>query len=292
VKLGLCCCGGDDPVPGPISCQPCPEPRLTWSVEIIVSGIIMDAAGDGCIDNTADFLFPNCIAGSCGRTRYRRKAVGNIEFMPEECGDLVCANIKDQAAPYYAAELFAQWSWCPGSPDAPVCSGVFISNSTGDPCGPNILFDYEGPISGFTVRPNAYWSFERCRRETPFPNDDCCTLITVDFSYSDYFQYPRVIRASPTSDSCIVVPNAQWVTVSGAWRCTYGRRVRPGELYAEGAYILLKCEYPGAVSTYTSVSPFECSLPGGIACAPSWYLGAQVPTIWKPPATIFLERAP
>jgi len=288
VKLGLCCCGGDDPVPGPSPCQPCPDPPVTWSVQILVSDIILDAAGDGCIYGTADFLFPNCIAGSCGRTRYRRKAVGNINFIPEDCGDLICANIKNQVAPYYAAELFAQWNWCPN----PTCDGVFIGGYGPNDCAPNILFDYEGPISGFQVRPNAYWSFERCRKEEPVPNTDCCTLINVVFTYSDYFQYPRVVRVEPTSDSCIVVPNEQWVTVYGQWRCTYGRRVRPGELYAEGAYILLKCEYPAAVSTYHNVSPHECSLPGGIACAPSWYLGAEVPTIWKPPATIFLERAP
>lgn len=286
-----CCCGGAPP--GPYPCQPCPSPRVTWSVNLLVEDIILDAAGDGTIHGTLDFYYPPCaFAGTCGRQRYRRKAVGNQDFMPI-CDDVVCEAIKDEPAPYYAAELSATWTWCPGT-DRPLCDGVFISAEGAD-CSPDVLFDYEGPVSGFTVQPNAHWNFSStsCNSDIPEENTDCCTLITVSFSYFDEFTFPRVVDSPTNPGECFVYPNGGYISVGGQWDCVYGRRVVPGQLYAEGAYVLLRCNYPAAVETYKTVDPsIRCGIAGGTVCATDWDTAALVPTLWKPPANIYLNRVP
>ena len=287
-----CCC--DEPASG-YPCQDCPSSPKEWTLYVSATGIINDSAGDGLLWGCLDFIYPDCtVFGACARQVYRRKAVGNTDFMEDICRDEICESIMDEAAPTMSGSHLIKWDWCPGVGDYSLCDYVFAPADFGV-CDPNIEDVQDGAVRILAVVPNAHWNFTSCAPDNPEVNDECCTLITVKYQYSDSF---LMTRWDTEDGACVdfqvtMYPRSSAFNFSHEveWVCTYGRRVGPGEFFAEGSYNLLKCEYPAAYRTYQLNYPPECILPGGIACASSWKTSPNIPTTWQPPSSIDLIRS-
>ena len=285
-----CCC--DEPASG-YPCQDCPSSPKEWTLYVSATGIINDSAGNGLLFGCLDFLYPDCtIFGECARQVYRRKAVGNTDFMELICQDEICASIMDEAAPTMSGSHLMKWDWCPGA-ERPDCDFVL---STGIDCGANIASVQDGAVRISSVTPNAHWNFTTCAADNPEVNDECCTLIAVTYTYSDSFLMTRwdTVDGECVDSEVTMYPQSGPSGVFShvvEWVCTYGKRVGPGEFFAEGSYNLLKCEYPAAYRTYQLNYPPECILPGGIACASSWKTSPNIPTTWQPPSSIDLIRS-
>ena len=283
-----CCCSSDNNYP----CQPCPESPKEWTLYVTATGIINDSAGSGLLWPCLDFRYPSCaIAGSCGRQTYRRKAVGNTDFMGTICESEICESIIDESAPTASGSHLMKWDWCPGT-DRPDCDFV---TSGGIECGANVEDNQDGAVNIDGIYPDAHWNFTTCARDYPAENNECVTLISVTYTYSDSFLVPRwdTIEDACVSDDFTFYPTT--ASIGGypnvAWVCIYGRRVAPGQFFAEGSYQLLRCEYPAAYRTYLPTGNDVCVIEGGVACASSWGNSPNIPTTWKPPSSINLTRS-
>jgi len=285
------CCCNTEPPGGPLPCQPCPESPKEWTLYVTATGIINDSAGSGLLWPCLDFRYPSCaLVGSCGRQTYRRKAVGNTDFMGTFCESEICESIIDEAAPTASGSHLMQWDWCPGT-DRPDCDFV---RSVGE-CGANIEDTQDGAVNIDGIYPNAHWNFTTCTRDYPAENDDCVTLIEVTYTYNDSF---LVTRWDTLGDACISDEFTFSPTTASTggysfveWRCVYGRRVGTGQYFAEGLYQLLRCEYPAAYRTYVQPADDVCIINGGVACATAWGSSPNIPTTWQPPSNVTLTRS-
>ena len=274
-----CCCNTESG--GPYPCQPCQTPKYRYRFDLVVEGILPDMAGSGVI-NIGVGDAPSCLYGGCGRIPLRNHSIRTpVFFGGEECFDLICETVLDTPAPSFAAEMFVEWDWCLA--DRPLCDYLF-DTSEGVDCLPNIYFDYEGPIA-FGIRTNKKWNFANCLPDSSLPNNDCVTLIYLTFTYDYTFTGPGVY--SGDDPPCSVANRTFRINVQ--WDCVYGRRVAPNEEYAVGSYILLSCQYPAAVPTIGPDGQ-PCSIASGIGCATSWSSPATIPTLWKPPSNVTLNR--
>lgn len=268
-----CCCGGAPP--GPIPCQPCPSGEgHEWIVEIRVDATIGDSAGDGVV-NGID-IWQSCLSGGCGRKVYTRRGGGNTDFMDSGCFATVCDSIVDSSAPTNAGDHTIRWSFC---------SSVFPLESPPNPYLPDILNDQEGAVAIESVSPNVSWNFSTCTYGGD-GSSDCCTVIKVYFTYSDTFPYQRIDSGV---DGCF--STTEYAGTFQTWTCYYVRRVATGQYFAEGAYYLLRCEYPSAKSTIgPSDTSGPCIIAGGVVCSSQHGVSTSPPTTWKPPANINLVR--
>lgn len=290
-----CCC--DEPASG-YPCQDCPSSPKEWTLYVSATGIVNDSAGDGLLWGCLDFIYPDCtVFGACARQVYRRKAVGNTDFMEDICRDEICESIMDEAAPTMSGSHLIKWDFCPGVGDYFLCDYVYAPADF-SVCNPNIEDVQDGAVRILAVVPNAHWNFTTCAPDNPEVNDECCTLIYVKYQYSDSFLMTRwdTVDGECVDSQVTMYPRSSSFGFSHEveWNCIYGRRVGAGEFFAEGSYNLLKCEYPAAYRTYPidySETGYECSLPGGIACASSWKTSPNIPTTWQPPSSIDLIRS-
>ena len=269
-----CCCGGSAPPAYP--CQDCPSGEgHEWIVQISVGGIIGDSAGAG-VANDIDY-YDSCLAGECGRKVFTRRGASNTDF--SYCPNELCESIVDSAGAFDAGDHTIRWSFC---------SVVNPTDSPGSPYLPDILNDQEGSVTIEWVRPNLAWDFTNCTYLGPGSGgDDCATIIKVVFTYSDTFTYPQW---DDLGDGCF--STTRTITMpTQVWACYYARRVAPGEYFAEGAYYLLRCEYPAPYDTVGGSAPFyKCSLSDGVVCSSQHGVSTSPPTTWKPPANINLVR--
>lgn len=274
IMNAACCCGTIPSYP----CQPCPPGTgHEWIVQILQGGIIGDSAGNGIV-GFLDFRWPECATvGSCGRQTFRRKAVGNTDFMDVGCEDQVCESIIDDAAAYGAGDHTIRWSFC---------SSVFPFDPPGSPYLPDILNDQQGDVYIDAVLPNLRWNFGTCTYEGP-SETDCATIIVVRFTYSDTFQFP--VWNSDIDGCYSYLATATMPTQT--WTCYYVRQVATGQYFAEGAYSLLRCDYPAPYDTYEGgISGGLCSFPDGTVCSTQYGVSTLPPTTWKPPVSINLVR--
>lgn len=269
-----CCCGGSAPPAYP--CQPCPSGEgHEWIVQVITDGIIGDSAGAGVV-NDIDYYEP-CLAGDCGRRAFTRRGASNTDF--SYCPDDLCDSIVDGAGAFDAGDHTIRWSFC---------NVVNPTDSPGSPYLPDILNDQEGSVTIEWVRPDSAWDFTNCIYLGPGSGgDDCATIIKVVFTYSDTFTYPQWDDAGGgcfSTTRTITMPTQ-------VWTCYYARRVAPGQYFAEGAYYLLRCEYPAPYETVGGSAPFyKCRLLDGVVCSSQHGVSTSPPTTWKPPANITLVR--
>ena len=273
-----CCCGGS--TPGAYPCQPCPTPippatTREWIVSVNVDGIIGDSAGLGVV-NPVDFYQP-CLAGDCVRTVYSRRGANNTDFMSSDCLTRVCDGIVDTKADTDSGSHVIRWSFCTEvSPLVPFP----------DPALPDIQNTQTGGAFIEWVRPNLGWDFANCTY-LGSGGEDCCTVIKVYFQYQDTFSY---LRWDSDANGCFSYTETMTTPVQ-TWTCYYVRRVAPGQFFAEGAYYLLRCEYPDAYDTVGGTAPFyRCSIAGGVVCSAQHGASTSPPTTWKPPANINLVR--
>jgi hypothetical protein len=244
-------------------------------VQISVGGIIGDSAGAG-VANDIDY-YDSCLAGECGRKVFTRRGASNTDF--SYCPNELCESIVDSAGAFDAGDHTIRWSFC---------SVVNPTDSPGSPYLPDILNDQEGSVTIEWVRPNLAWDFTNCTYLGPGSGgDDCATIIKVVFTYSDTFTYPQW---DDLGDGCF--STTRTITMpTQVWACYYARRVAPGEYFAEGAYYLLRCEYPAPYDTVGGSAPFyKCSLSDGVVCSSQHGVSTSPPTTWKPPANINLVR--
>jgi hypothetical protein len=222
---------------------------------------------------------------------YRRKAVGNTDFMDTFCESEICDSIVDEAAPTASGFHRLTWNWCPGT-DRSDCDFVV----SGGECGANIEDDQDGAVNIDVIIPNAHWNFTTCARDFPETNNECVTLVEVTYTYSDSFVIPRwdTVDGACVSNDITFYPESDpppGFSHVVEWKCIYGRRVAPGQFFAEGSYQLLRCEYPAAYRTYLPTTNGICFIDGGVVCASSWGDLPNVPTTWKPPNSIEVIRS-
>jgi hypothetical protein len=242
-------------------------------VQISVGGIIGDSAGNGVV--TPIDYYQSCLGGECGRKVFTRRGASNTDF--SFCPDELCESIVDSAGAFDAGDHTIRWSFC---------ATVFPTEQPGNPYLPDILNDQEGSVTIEAVLPNLAWDFTLC---VPLGSggDDCATIIKVVFTYSDTFTFPQW---NDLGDGCF--STTRTITMpTQVWTCWYARRLAPGEFFAEGAYYLLRCEYPQA---YNTIGPTESSSPcivaSGTVCSTQHGVSTSPPTTWKPPANITLAR--
>jgi hypothetical protein len=243
-------------------------------VQVAVSGIIGDSAGSGSAAPT-DY-YESCLGGSCGRQPFRRKGASNTDF--SSCTSDLCDSIVDTAAVEDAGDHTIRWSFC---------NAVFPTDAPGSIYLPDILNDQEGSVVIESVLPNLEWDFVNCIVGDDGSNDDCVTVIKVLFTYSDTWTYPQW---DDIGDGCF--STTRTITMpTQTWTCYYVRRIAAGEYYAEGAYYLLRCDYPAAYDTIGPTSATSpCTLADGVVCSSQYGVSVAPPTTWKPPATINLVR--
>jgi len=273
VSRKRCCCGGSAPPAYP--CQDCPSGEgHEWIVQISVGGIIGDSAGAGVV--TPIDYYQSCLGGECGRKVFTRRGASNTDF--SYCPNELCDSIVDSAGAFDAGDHTIRWSFC---------ANVFPTEQPNNPYLPDILNDQEGSVTIEAVLPNRAWDFTLC---VPFGGgggDDCATIIKVVFTYSDTFTFPQW---NDLGDGCF--STTRTITMpTQVWTCYYARRVAAGEFFAEGAYYLLRCEYPQA---YNTIGPTDSSSPcivaSGTVCSTQHGVSTSPPTTWKPPANITLAR--
>lgn len=243
-------------------------------MSVTADGIICDSAGSGAV---AGGTAIDCKRGGCGRQTYRRKALGIDVFALGVCeiADL-CEAMIDEDAPTDSGTATIEWTFCGGviandqdCPNLPECPDVTNVQS------PAVRINF--------VSPNVAWDSANCTWNTATGSTtDCRTVIEVEYEYFDTFDYPY-FTDSGFCDSYLVT-----FTVRRTWICYYARRVAPGEYYAEGQYALVRCTYPGGVSTVGTTS--ACPLAGGTVCSVDGLTPVAPPTTWKPPQYINLQR--
>lgn len=198
--------------------------------------------------------------------------------MSTDCLDRVCDTITDIPAVTDAGDHTIRWSFC---------SVVYPTDPPGSPYLPDILNDQQGGVLIESVQPNLRWDFANCTYTGINTDDDCCTVIKVYFSYQDQFTYQRW---NSDAGGCYSITETFTLPMQ-TWTCYYVRRVAAGQYFAEGAYSLLRCEYPDAESTIgpTNTSG-PCTVAGGVVCSAQHGVSTLPPTTWKPPANINLVR--
>ena len=272
-----CCCTTTEQ--GAYPCQPCPAPispatTPEWIVQIAVDATIGDSAGQGVV-NGSD-IWQSCLGGDCGRKVYSRRGGANTTMMASDCFGRVCDSIVDSAAPTNAGDHTIRWTFC---------ASVFPLESPGNPYLPDVLNDQEGAVTIESVLPNVTWNFSTCTYGGD-GGSDCCTVIKVYFTYGDTFPYPRIDSGV---DGCF--STTAYAGTFQTWTCYYVRRVAPGQYFAEGAYSLLRCEYPAARNTIgPTATSGPCIVNGGTVCSSQHGVSAFPPTTWKPPTNINLVR--
>jgi hypothetical protein len=286
VSRRRCCCGGSE-VEG-IPCPECPEaisPCTTpeYSISIAVDVGPPDAAGDGCLAVPTYVL--DCMRGSCGRQTYRRKALSTSTFALGVCDTAdMCQSMKDEAAPVVGGDVRLRWQACD-------CDGdIGFLVASGNPC--IVDYEQEGAVFIEWIDAQVYWNTAACAWSATAPPgiaDDCRSVVRVLYTYTDSFSFPMWDDAPP--NGCTDVGSTYSVTRQ--WICYYSRRVQAGEFMAEGAYRLVRCEYPAAANTIGPTGGWNagCGLNGGIVCSADGLSSiGKVPTIWQPPATITVVR--
>ena len=277
MSLLRCCCGNNEPG-GPYPCQPCPSPLFPpnpnrWRVSVTAEGIICDSAGSGAV---AGGLAIDCKRGGCGRQTYRRKALGLDASALGVCDEAdLCDALIDDPAPTDSGTATIEWTFC----------GTVIANDCPGNSGCPDVTNIQSPAVAINfVTTGVQWDAVNCTWTTATEStSDCRTVIEVEYTYSDSFDYPYY------TDNGFCDSYSVTFTVTRTWICYYARRVAPGQYYAEGQYALVRCTYPGAVSTYGAGSS-TCALAGGTVCSVDGLTPISPPTTWNPPQYITLAR--
>jgi len=266
VSQRRCCCTGS--LPSPYACQPCPSGTgHHWKVQVVATEIVCDKAGAGALTNASGSL--DCMRGSCGRVKYRRKALFFDTYALGVCSDL-CSSLLDVEAPTSTGSANVEWSFC----------ADYVNPFGGGYDMPDIDNTQSDAVQITGIRTNVGWDGTNC---TTFGNYPCMSFIYVTYHYADSFTAPYYIDAP----GCENV--GQTINISRTWDCVYGRRVGAGQYFAEGQYMLLRCDYPPGVPTHGSDGS-RCDLNGGTVCVPYGLTPAVVPTTWQPPYYVNLVR--
>lgn len=286
MSLLRCCCGAAPEV-GPHACYPCPTPIAPytapqWYITATASGIEGEADGSGALATGGVVL--GCQRGSCGSVTFKEKAVGNDTYAMAYCDPVdVCNAMHDTAAPANFGTSRMEWTTCK-SPDG---------EDAGGPLYPDVAYTYNAHVrivaAGAQTRfiPALTPPYSCTWVPATAEDTDCRSWIEVEYTFTNYFEYPFFEDAGP-GQHCY--QNVASISTTQTWICVYSKRPSPGQWIAEGQYPLVKISYPTAAHTNGPLGSPPCSLPGGTVCSPTGLTPVTAPTQWQPPTYITLVR--
>lgn len=236
--------------------------------------MIADAAGNGVV--AWGDIKPDCIKGGCGRYQYRRKGIDVQLVGQPDCRQPndYCELVKDEEAPTASGYHEVEWSFCTQLDCYSTGSGSIYS------C-PDITDESTPEVTILDVSTSLGVPYASQCGITD--DEKCWSRIVVAYTYSDSFEYPRYYEGADDCDEHVGTHS-----VSVGWYCVYAKRVAAGQMYAQGNYPLIYCEYPAAVPTLEQNGP--CALIGGTVCSTNPLTPVQPPTLWKPPSYVALSR--
>lgn len=285
-----CCC--DDG--SPIECQPCPtvpeDVYPSWSVYVEATGIIGDKGGSGGYA-TGPFYAYGCEQGPCGRVKHSRKAVGwpDPAQLPDCEEQTICEALEDLDGLISAGASELTWRGPYGGGSNPIqnCCGYQVP---GIPTPCILAHNFDQWVQIEWVQTCMKWNgcaFPQWEAAPP-GFGDVRTLIKVNYYYEDTFTYPAF-----TADPGCPQTTATW-TFRYTWNCIYGRRPRPNQLFAEGAYALIYCNhYSQGGRTYApapNINSILCPELNDTQCSADGLTAINASSTWKPPTYINLIR--
>lgn len=240
---------------------------------VTATDIIGDSAGGGSLIAGGNAVL-TCMRGDCGRIKYKRKALAVDTYALGVCEPSeMCDAMVDEVAPEDAGTATIEWSFC---------SSVITTDCPSGAYCPDLVNTQSAAVAIMGVYPGLQWNAGTCWWNIVAGNEDCRTVIEVDYLYTDSFDHSYFQDIDGCDESTVTYSFSQ------GWRCYYSRRVAAGQYFAEGPHALVRCEYSSAASTWGPTG--GCGIPGGTVCSADGLTPITPPTLWKPPSYVNLVR--